>query len=397
MLTSLLTPSVDLLQVVRQGGVEAVRDALVSAGAAVKARTPGDEDSALTLAIGSRASGASDDTFEIVRMLVDAAPDLVNARTSKYNRGVTPLHLAAAVRGARQVDIVRLLLDKGANVNAKSVRKETPLHIACTQRVPIDVIKELLDKGANPTAKLAWDDRTVLHIAAQQPDPAVIDLLLTKVNNANMVAGPAGTPADCETPLHIAAAYGHVEVVQRLLDSNKQAVDKVQCHLGATPLMNLCMASSVSPASAAGTAAALLAAGADIKATTTDKRTALHLAAQSGNVTLVEVLLDAGADPLAEAEEPGSTPIKLAATPEVSRVFASRGLMSPVAAPIPPQAPAPATPALNVAAPVAPAAPPLTPFQLLDGAGRPKTKKPSSAAPKKEPARASARKSTTKK
>lgn len=58
----------------------------------------------------------------------------------------TPLHVTAEMG---QVKIVKLLLDKGANPNIGNRFKDTPLHYAARER-QIETIKLLLDKGVDP-------------------------------------------------------------------------------------------------------------------------------------------------------------------------------------------------------------------------------------------------------
>ncbi len=61
--------------------------------------------------------------------------------------------LLAAVR-KQDVPAVKALLDKGANVNAKSPYGATPLFFAA-DRGNLEIIKILLDRGAAPTAATA--------------------------------------------------------------------------------------------------------------------------------------------------------------------------------------------------------------------------------------------------
>ena len=65
------------------------------------------------------------------------------------------------------------------------------------------------------------------------------------------------------------------------------------------------------PDVATGMARALLAHGADVNATQEGGFTALHAAAQNGNVGLIRLLLDHGANPQSRAQD-GKTPLALA-------------------------------------------------------------------------------------
>jgi len=68
-------------------------------------------------------------------------------KKAKY--GWRPLHFAA---NNGHVDVVRFLLEKGANVNAQDHRGRTPLHLAALDG-HVDVVRFLLEKGANVNAQ----------------------------------------------------------------------------------------------------------------------------------------------------------------------------------------------------------------------------------------------------
>lgn len=67
---------------------------------------------------------------------------------------LTPLHVAV---GTGVVDVVRALVDAGADVNAKALFDESPLHMAAADGA-VDIARFLLECGADRTAR---DDRGV--------------------------------------------------------------------------------------------------------------------------------------------------------------------------------------------------------------------------------------------
>ena len=146
--------------------------------------------------------------------------------TSFHIQGFTPLHFAVAAaipdtsgRRARRLAIAKLLIDKGADVNAKSEHGNTPLH-----DVDDEAAAELLiDKGAKINAKNNGD--TPLHMIMNE---AVAKFLIGKGADVN------AKDANGRTPLHYAAYRGFADVVRLLLD--KDADVNAKDDEGKTPL-----------------------------------------------------------------------------------------------------------------------------------------------------------------
>ncbi len=130
--------------------------------------------------------------------------------------GATPLHVAA---GYGHEHIVGLLLAKGANVNAHAdlpdeedydgwteIAKKTPLHMAVWLRIKskdaLSIARLLLDKGADVNAKDAWGF-TPLCDSLEMTNPAILQLLLDRgaVGNSRDIDGN-------ETQLCIATRVG---------------------------------------------------------------------------------------------------------------------------------------------------------------------------------------------
>ena len=86
------------------------------------------------------------DLAEVKRLVVSCGVD----PNVKDNDGRTPLHRAAK-RG--HVDIVKLLLEHGANPNIQENKYGyTPLHVA-VKNCHVDVVRVLLEHGADPTIR----------------------------------------------------------------------------------------------------------------------------------------------------------------------------------------------------------------------------------------------------
>ena len=134
----------------------------------------------------------------------------------------TPLHFAAQ---NGHLEVVRLLLERGANVNAQNTdelwwrERRTPLHFAA-QNGHLDVVRLLLERGANVNAETSgvagW---TPLHFAAQNGHLEVVRVLLERGANVNAQTTLFWEDADARrTPLHYATKNGHLEVVRLLLE-----------------------------------------------------------------------------------------------------------------------------------------------------------------------------------
>jgi len=126
----------------------------------------------------------------------DKKPKNINEKDRKNYEG-TVLHKAAE-KGF--VEIAKLLIKKGAKVDAQDKYAHTPLHVAA-QHGQYEVAKILLEAGANTNAKnkKKW---TPLHCAARAGHTNVVELLATSGADIN-----AQEKKNKLTPLHL-AVYG---------------------------------------------------------------------------------------------------------------------------------------------------------------------------------------------
>jgi len=97
--------------------------------------------------------------LEVVRLLIDRRANV----WADDSKGKTALHIASQ-QGHEY--IVRLLLDRGADVSAIDREGKTALHIASQQGYE-DIVRLLLDWGADVSA-IDREGKTVLHIASRQ-------------------------------------------------------------------------------------------------------------------------------------------------------------------------------------------------------------------------------------
>jgi ankyrin repeat protein len=94
--------------------------------------------------------------LELVKLFIDAGCD-VNARN---NEGKTPLHIALNCEDNR-IEMVKLLVENGADVNARDNEEETPLHIEHYGDPRDDIVEYLVSKGADINAKNKYGKRPI--------------------------------------------------------------------------------------------------------------------------------------------------------------------------------------------------------------------------------------------
>jgi uncharacterized protein len=243
---------------------------------------------------------ARDGRIEIARTLIAANANVNQAEVN----GVSPLVMAIA---NNHIDVARLLLDHGADVNAVDWWGRTPLWTAVDLRdlevnktddngvdrpAALQLIQALLDRGANvnartkevpplrrwlmPISDLSWVDvtgQTAFLRAAVSADLTVMHLLLDKGADPN-IATLAGT-----TPMMAAAGVNWVG--GQTYSESKQFLEAVQ----------LC-----------------LEKGADVNAVNSMGITALIGAVNRGSDDIVELLVKKGAA-LDVKDKQGRTPI----------------------------------------------------------------------------------------
>jgi cytohesin len=127
-----------------------------------------------------------------VKRLLATDPDLVNATDAKPWVW-TPLHHAAD-RG--DDEMVELLLDRGARIDATDRSDETPLHLAVFSghRRTAGL---LLSRGANVNARYGLDRATALHFATKGGNVPMVELLICHGANVNARSRDDDSPLGC--------------------------------------------------------------------------------------------------------------------------------------------------------------------------------------------------------
>jgi len=200
----------------------------------------------LTLSLGD---------MEAVRAFLDGGGD----PNLDFGDGRRPLHVACE---EHQVAIARVLIERGANVNARTRRdRRTPLMLAIIGPRPSpspaevasnmrELVQMLLAAGARIDGRDRREHANVLDLAAARASPELVKLLLDAGAQVN------ASTRDGWTALHRAAGYGSVAVVGLLLDAGAK-VDAVGSR-GRTPL-----AEAIERSQATDVAKLLLMRGAD--------------------------------------------------------------------------------------------------------------------------------------
>ncbi|XP_076441047.1 short transient receptor potential channel 5-like, partial [Babylonia areolata] len=175
--------------------------------------------------------------------------------------------------------IVRLLLEThGASIDACSLAKKTPLHMAA-QMGQMTVCSTLLDMKADPNAT---DERgqTPLHLAAGNDHSDVVKLFLKHRPELVTMANTNGM-----TCAHIAAAKGSVAVIKELMRFNKVIITTAKNKTKESSALHLAVSGGHKEV-----VETLLTAGASPTDEDADGMTAIHLAAKHGHINILDVL-----------------------------------------------------------------------------------------------------------
>uniref|UniRef100_A0A6P6XRZ9 Poly [ADP-ribose] polymerase n=1 Tax=Dermatophagoides pteronyssinus TaxID=6956 RepID=A0A6P6XRZ9_DERPT len=255
---------------------------------------------------------------QIIDLLIRKSPGMVNEKNGQF---LTPLHLASD-RG--HTDLMEVLLKHGAKINAVDSLGQTALHRA-SRNGQLSSVQTLLSYGADlmlvnihglTAEQMAATEQVQKLIASHRltsrgnPEHQLLeaarqgelDLVRTILSKYPHLVNCRDIDGRQSTPLHFAAGYNRIDVVEYLLEhgANVRAKDKG----GLVPLHNACSYGHFEVAEL------LLKKGANVNATDLWKYTALHEAASKGKIDIVKLLLRHGAD-VTKKNRDGDTPLDL--------------------------------------------------------------------------------------
>ena len=193
--------------------------------------------------------------------------------------------------------IVKHLIASGAHVNTKGEYNRTPLHNASIGG-HLNVVNILLNAGAN-VDEIDEDHSTALMLAAHKGHHSIVSQLIANGANVDKKNGVG------RTPLLVASEERHLEVIEKLLSAGAKVNEPDEIY-NSTPL--LCAVFN----RYTKVTYLLLDYDADVTKQDDSGRTALHFAAETGQLEVVDILLNKGAK-VNIADKHHRTPLVLSA------------------------------------------------------------------------------------
>lgn len=184
------------------------------------------------------------------------------------------------------INVTKLLLEEGADIDIKDQNKNTSLHLAASNG-HTDTVKLLMEKGSDLSV-VDKEGNTSLHLAASNGHTDIVKLLVEKGSDLSAVN------KNGDTPLNIAFYNNHTKIVKCLMEEEPRMKEVVE-HLVR------CVVESKTHKLLKGS-------------------TSLHLAAIYDCTEIVESLLEKGKNPLSKDID-SKTPRELATDENLVQIF----------------------------------------------------------------------------
>ena len=257
----------------------------------------------------------------IIKLIEEGVNPRLTLGTGKM-KGMTLLH-GAAMSGSDE--LVEYLLEKGLfRADVRGPHGWTPLHAAAYNNNR-EVARILLEAGANVNAKSKKTDggSMALHMVAENGSRETLELLL------EWGADITAKTKDGRSVFKVVAERGNEELVEFVLDRGKEGISKEELSMalqsvvrnkGNAGIVDLLLKSGARPDSALHVAVGLgdidmvrllLERGADVNFSIEGGVTALHGAVSGGQRELAEFLVENGADVNRVADD-GGVPLQMA-------------------------------------------------------------------------------------
>jgi ankyrin repeat protein len=193
--------------------------------------------------------------------LITQVIELDAGKINTFAYDLKPIHFACALHD--NINIVKILIAKGANLSDLTVDGLTPLFLAAEYNNST-IAAYLLENGFQKILNQSNGSQhlSALHIACRNGAIEVVRLFLEK--NARLFHDKDG-----RTPLHLASANNHVKIVELLV--NKYGKVNVRDYLGHTPLNYACKNGNLE------TVELLILKGADVTAASKYGETSISL------------------------------------------------------------------------------------------------------------------------
>jgi len=249
---------------------------------------------------------AQEGDTEKVKSILEQNPTLLDSRN---DNNLTPL-IISSIHG--NIDVVRLLIKKGADINAGDNEGSNALHNAAASGQK-EVIELLLSKGVD--VNLGDNNgMTALHFVATRGYFECGKLLVAKGAEVNV------KERNGRTPLFFAVRSGNIEFCQLLIDEGAE-VD-IKNNYGRTPLTYAIWRNSEPLVEL------LVKKGADINFKDVDGNAPLHQACREGKKAIAKLLIANGANTELK-DNTSHTPMHIAANygfSEIVKLLIAKGV-----------------------------------------------------------------------